>query len=279
MRAIFLSPLLPLHRIQFMESEISIFLFAVVLATVVSIFVEYWRYFVSIRSFIIGGASFFSIVLVLYLVFIFMPEKHVGEDNSDNNSVATNISVFEYQDIQPNMPNPKDGAEVDRFQEVRQIDIDTQGISGESLPINVARQQGKKTREQQTVIETPNLEGANIQEEVSAFLQRWQEAWENSAGKQGDMENFNSLYADDFRPHGGHSRSAWLADKAMKNRRKSWIKLKLSDVRISDLKEGNEAQVRFLQAYSSSNFSEKNSKTLILRKEESGWKIVSVKLD
>ena len=260
-----------------MESEISIFLFAVVLATVVSIFVEYWRYFVSMRSFIIGGASFFSIVLVLYLVFIFMPEKHVGEDNSDYNSFATNISVFEYQDIQPNMPDPKGGAEVDRFQEVRQID--TKGISVESLHSNVARQQGKKTREQQTVVETPNLEGANIQKEISAFLQRWREAWENSAGKQGDMENFTSLYADDFRPHGGHSRSAWLADKAMKNRRKSWIKVKLSDVRISDLKEGNEAQVRFLQAYSSSNFSEKNSKTLILRKEESGWKIVSVKLD
>lgn len=263
-----------------MESGISIFLFAVVLATVVSIFIEYWSYFVSMRSFIIGGASFFSIVLVLYLVFIFMPEKHVGEDNSDNNSVATNILSSEHQDIQPNMPDTKGGAEVDRkFQEVRQIDIDTKEISGKSLHSDVARQQGKKTRELQTVVETPNLEGANIQKEVLAFLQRWREAWENSAGKQGDMESFTSLYADDFRPHGGHSRPAWLADKAMKNRRKSWIKVKLSDVRISDLKEGNEAQVIFLQAYSSSNYSEKNSKTLILRKEESGWKIVSVKLD
>lgn len=262
-----------------MGSEISIFLFAVVLATVVSIFIGYWHHFVSRRTLIIGGTSVCGVILVLSLVSVFMPEKNVKEDNFDNNPVSTNSSIVEYQGTQPDIPDIKSGAEVDRLQETGQNDVDTKGISGESLPGNVARQQATKTREEEhTSVETPNLEGINIQEEVSAFLQRWREAWENSAGKQGNVENFTSLYADDFRPYGGLSRSAWLADKAMKNRQKSWIKVELSDVRISNLKEGNEVQVEFLQSYSSSNFSEKNSKTFILRKEESGWKIVSVKL-
>ena len=75
----------------------------------------------------------------------------------------------------------------------------------------------------------------------------------------------------------GLDKNGWKQDKKTKGKNKQWIWIKLSDIQIAEIKEDSQVEVRFLQDYQSSNFSEKTRKRLILNKEETGWKIVSEK--
>ena len=85
-----------------------------------------------------------------------------------------------------------------------------------------------------------------------------------------------SYYSDDFRAR-GLDKEGWKEDKAAKNRRKQWIKVELLDVEINEVVPGERFEVRFEQDYQSSNYSVSSRKTLVLRKEQGGWKIISEK--
>jgi len=111
-------------------------------------------------------------------------------------------------------------------------------------------------------------------EEVARFLEEWRQAWEASAGPKGDMEHYGAFYAADF-TSANQDRKLWLSDKTKKNHAKQWIHLKISNVSISDSPGGGELLVSFTQDYSSSNYSEASSKSLVLRKNENNWEIVS----
>jgi len=112
-----------------------------------------------------------------------------------------------------------------------------------------------------------------LDDEIYAFIDGWKMAWNNSAGEKGDIETYISFYSDDFNSK-GIDKNGWKHDKAIKNRKKRWIRLELNDIRISELTAENRIEVRFLQEYKSSNFSGKSNKMLILSKEKTGWKII-----
>jgi hypothetical protein len=116
---------------------------------------------------------------------------------------------------------------------------------------------------------------ANLDIEMKAFLNQWEVAWENSAGIYGNIENYMSLYSDSFN-FNGLDKNGWRQKKALQNKTKTWIRIELTDVRIAGLDENNRANVSFLQNYRSANYSEETSKTLTLKKEVSGWKIVGM---
>ena len=116
----------------------------------------------------------------------------------------------------------------------------------------------------------------SLDNEINAFLMKWKTAWENTAGPNGDIETYMSFYASDFSAR-GLDKSGWKKDKAQKNKRKDWIRIGLKNINIVRKIENNGVEVNFLQDFQSSNYSGISDKTLILKKEESGWKIIGIK--
>jgi hypothetical protein len=113
-----------------------------------------------------------------------------------------------------------------------------------------------------------------VQDDIFVVVEGWRLAWEETAGKDGDIESYMSYYSDAFRAR-GLDREGWKKDKGRKNRRKQWIKIELLDVEIAEVVPGERFEVRFKQDYQSSNFSVTSKKMLVLKKEEGGWKIIS----
>ncbi|MEW6674173.1 MAG: hypothetical protein AB1427_20965 [Thermodesulfobacteriota bacterium] len=113
-------------------------------------------------------------------------------------------------------------------------------------------------------------------EAIKAFLMKWKTAWENTAGRGGDLETFMSFYSDSFTSK-GLSKNEWRSDKAQKNRLKDWIRLEIKNIQIIEPASEQRTEVRFLLAYSSSNYADETFQTLILKKEAEHWKIVDIK--
>ncbi|MBW2015828.1 MAG: hypothetical protein JRJ01_03155 [Deltaproteobacteria bacterium] len=110
--------------------------------------------------------------------------------------------------------------------------------------------------------------------EIQDFITAWSDAWEKSAGAQGDMETYMSFYSEKF-ASGRFRKSTWKKDKARKNRKKRWISVETNDIKIMDARGSGRVRVRFNQVYKSSNYSVKSRKELLLVKEDEGWKILS----
>ena len=124
--------------------------------------------------------------------------------------------------------------------------------------------------------EPAQLAEKTIESEIREFLLTWKKAWENCAGVHGDIVSYMSCYSDDFYGK-GLDKKGWESDKAIKNKKKGWIRVDLKDIRILPPLNNQKVQVNILQDYRSSNFSDSSEKILILRKETTGWKIVGVK--
>lgn len=114
----------------------------------------------------------------------------------------------------------------------------------------------------------------DIKNEVQVFLMDWKNSWEASAGKDGDMDSYISFYSDEFRS-GKLDKKGWASDKSKRNIGKKWISISISDIRVSEPDADNRVKVRFKQDYSSSNYSVKSGKTMVLKKMEERWEIVS----
>jgi serine/threonine protein phosphatase PrpC len=121
-------------------------------------------------------------------------------------------------------------------------------------------------------IET-GLDSTVVEDDVFLVVEGWRMAWEQTAGKDGDIEQYMSYYSDEFRAR-GLDREGWKKDKDGKNRRKQWIKVELRDVEIKEIIPGERFEVRFSQDYTSSNFSVSSKKMLVLKKEEGAWRII-----
>ena len=72
----------------------------------------------------------------------------------------------------------------------------------------------------------------------------WKAAWENTAGEKSDMDNYISFYSDDFNSM-GLDKNGWKHDKESKGKNKLWIRIELSDIKISELKNGNQIEGTF----------------------------------
>ena len=116
----------------------------------------------------------------------------------------------------------------------------------------------------------------NRTQEINAFLMKWKAAWENTAGAAGDMETYMSFYSDDFSTK-GLDKSGWKQDKAGKNKANDWIRIGIKNINILGKPENKSIEVNFLQDYQSSNYASVSEKTLLLRKEKLGWKIIGIK--
>ena len=110
---------------------------------------------------------------------------------------------------------------------------------------------------------------------ITDFLFHWKTAWENTAGRDGDIGTYLAFYSEGFSGK-GFDKKGWETDKAAKNKRKAWIKIELSDIRIPYPVIDNEVVVHFSQSYRSSNFSDHSVLSLALKKEDSGWKIIGI---
>ncbi len=120
-----------------------------------------------------------------------------------------------------------------------------------------------------------NIPGAgDIKKEIQVFLEDWKNAWDASAGKDGDMDSYISFYSDEFRS-GKLDKKGWATDKIKRNKEKKWIRIGISDISVSEPDADNRVKVRFRQDYGSSNYSVKSGKTMLLKKMEERWEIVS----
>ena len=116
----------------------------------------------------------------------------------------------------------------------------------------------------------------DIQASVTGFLSAWGRAWENTAGPKGVMGPYLDCYSADF-SHDGMDKADWAADKGYKNRRKDWIRIRLSNIRVSTPMVDDTVSVTFFQDYSSSNFSVAGEKALLLKKSGPSWEIIGIR--
>lgn len=123
--------------------------------------------------------------------------------------------------------------------------------------------------------EKVKLRTTPIDKAVYLFLSDWKTAWENTAGDNGDVESYMSHYSEDF-ISGEFDKEGWKLDKLKKNRKRGWISGEVMEITTEPAKD-NQIQVRFFLDYKSPNYNEILEKTLILRKEKAGWRIISEK--
>lgn len=125
---------------------------------------------------------------------------------------------------------------------------------------------------------SPEFRPDSLNTEVINFLTAWKTAWENTAGpnKDKEMAAYMQFYSSDFQAR-QMGRAAWKQDKQEKNRKKRWIKVTLNDITIKEPARRDFIEATFFQEYGSSNYSSAALKTLILRREETGWKIIGIR--
>ncbi len=107
---------------------------------------------------------------------------------------------------------------------------------------------------------------------IQTFLENWKIAWQKSADVKGNLKKYFSFYADDFKT-AKLSKDAWQRSKSIRNRGKSWIEVWFTNIDISKDDNGNFI-AKFKQEYSSSNYSDKSTKKLTLRKTDDSWEII-----
>jgi len=102
---------------------------------------------------------------------------------------------------------------------------------------------------------------------AEAAVQAWAQAWSDK-----DMTAYLGAYSPDFDTPGKQPRSAWEKDRTDRIVGKSHISVKLSE--LSTKVSGDEATVKFRQAYKADSLSVSSRKTLLLKKHANQWLIV-----
>jgi uncharacterized protein (TIGR02266 family) len=95
----------------------------------------------------------------------------------------------------------------------------------------------------------------------------WAEAWSSQ-----DADAYLRSYAAEFEPDDGTARSVWEGERRERLRSPAWIRVALTDLQIERISEDS-VRVVFNQAYRSDSFSDLVRKTLLMRRENGGWKI------
>lgn len=122
----------------------------------------------------------------------------------------------------------------------------------------------------------PKAEGqeeSDWRSSLHAFLAEWVTAWEKTVGGSGDIVSYGKMYSTRFKS-GKFDKDGWMRDKARKNARKEWIRLKLKEIEITRSDNGL-IQVKFKQEYNSSNYSDRSEKELQIIEEAGQLKILN----
>lgn len=110
--------------------------------------------------------------------------------------------------------------------------------------------------------------GPNLAE-VSARTQDWARAWASK-----DLNTYFGFYSGSFKPSNLATQSAWKESRTARIKKPGAITIELSNISSKPL-SNTTVETQFTQKYSSSNFKDTSSKTLIWENEGGQWKIVS----
>jgi len=159
------------------------------------------------------------------------------------------------------------------IREPKQDEIGVGSDQATAKPIQVLKAKNEKS----SVFETPSGGiGPDLFDSANDFVMEWKAAWENSAGRTGDVDRYMSFYSDKFKSE-EFNKKTWRIDKEAKNRRKAWIKITISNLNISGPTSEDLIEVRFNMRYKSSNFSGYSKKVLYLVKEGGFLRIIEEK--
>ncbi len=116
----------------------------------------------------------------------------------------------------------------------------------------------------------PAAESAAPQDSVllaaTAAVESWAQAWSRQ-----DVEAYLSLYADEFVPPDGRSRSAWEAERRDRLGAPRFIQVTIAILDVG--RTPSSVDVRFIQSYNSDRFSDTVTKTLEMVERDGAWKI------
>lgn len=98
-------------------------------------------------------------------------------------------------------------------------------------------------------------------------VQAWASAWEDQ-----DMGGYLGAYAKTFQPKGQTSRAAWEKERRERIVGRAKINVGISDLSVKV--DGDKAQARFRQQYSSGNLNVSSRKTLDMVNQGGRWAIV-----
>jgi len=223
--------------------------------------IRFGRISKDLRNTIITYSAFLLIILtVIFSYFL----KYSGRD-PDIDEVREIRSMEETQILPEQKVEPEEKETVN-LTPIIVVEEEVAAKVSQATKIEPVKTRQVKTETQQ--------EDAELFDVIYTFVTEWKAAWEKTAGKNRDMDRYISFYSKDFRSS-GLNRDGWKQGKARKGIKKDWIRVEMSDIRISGPKEDDLVEVRFSQRYSSSNFFVRSEKQLILRKEGIGWKIIS----
>ena len=122
-----------------------------------------------------------------------------------------------------------------------------------------------EARPQVSTAQEPSLDA--LKESAIRHVQLWADAWQRQ-----DVKGYIAAYAPGYSPANGMSHDRWKRQRQSRLTKPSFIQVKLSDIKVS-LRSGKQAEVRFLQRYSSDNYSDRTQKKLQLIRLEDGWRI------
>ncbi len=107
----------------------------------------------------------------------------------------------------------------------------------------------------------------NAAKDVEMAVQAWASAWEDQ-----DMGGYLGAYAKTFQPKGQTSRAAWEKERRERIVGRAKINVGVSDLSVKV--DGDKAQARFRQQYSSGNLNVSSRKTLDMVNQGGRWAIV-----
>lgn len=103
---------------------------------------------------------------------------------------------------------------------------------------------------------------------VTSTLQAWAKSWSSR-----DVSAYLALYAPEFTPEGGLSRSAWEQQRRDRISRPTRISVRALNPEITKVGE-DRVRASFVQEYQSDTFSDQVNKVLEFKATNGGWKIV-----
>ncbi len=115
----------------------------------------------------------------------------------------------------------------------------------------------------------------HTQQKILNTLEGWRSAWAAQ-----DVEAYLSFYKEGFRPDSGASHANWLRDRNRKLTNPRFIRLGLSEIKISPV-SFHKVRVSFLQSYQSDTFRSTARKVILWERDlptSENWKITQEKV-
>lgn len=103
---------------------------------------------------------------------------------------------------------------------------------------------------------------------IGTLLENWRNAW-----TQRDAASYLNAYSKDFVPADGSPREAWVVSRQKKLSAATSIDVQVSNLAIERI-DDQSFKATFLQDYTSGSYREKSrAKTLLIAREDGGWRI------